>query len=180
MVSQVAQDCSNCCAAAETGVPRVLSNLLVLGLGNTLLGDDGVGIRVVEDLQAQSAFAGASYIDGGTLSFSLLGHLEQADAMLVIDAAQLDAAPGTVCVFEDAAMDRFLASSRRRSVHEVGLSDLLDMARLEDCLPQRRALVCVQPANIGWSQSLSAPVAEARLATLAQASAILARWSGRA
>ena len=149
----------------------------MLGIGNILLGDDGVGIRLVERLRCDDAFPGTGYIDGGTLGFSLLGHLEYADAMLVIDAAELDAAPGAIRVFEDEAMDRYLVSPRRRSVHEVGLSDLFDMARLQDCLPWRRALVCIQPAYVGWSEALSQPVVDALASAQEQAAAILERWS---
>jgi hydrogenase maturation protease len=152
------------------------ASVVVLGIGNVLLGDDGVGSRLVERLRAESEFAAATFIDGGTLSFSLLGFIETADAMLVADAAELDELPGTVRVFENEAMDRFLASSRRRSVHEVGLCDLLDMARLLDCVPRRRALLCVQPATIAWGQSLSPAVAAAFDAAAARAGSVLRNW----
>jgi hydrogenase maturation protease len=98
--------------------------------------------------------------------------------MLMIDAADLDQPPGTVRLFEDAAMDGFLASARRRSVHEVGLIDLLDMARLQDCLPSPRALLCIQPGRIDWSETLSVPVAEALAEAARQAAALLRRWQG--
>jgi hydrogenase maturation protease len=75
----------------------------------------------------------------GTMSFSLLPYVEMADSMLIVDAANLDQPPGTVLLLEGLAMDAFLKSSRRRSVHEVGLIDLLDMARLHGCLPGQRA-----------------------------------------
>ena len=118
----------------------------------------------------------AEFVDGGTLSFSLLPYIEATDSMLVIDAADLDGAPGTIGLFEGAAMDEFLTSARRRTVHEVGLIDLLDMARLQDCLPRRRALLCIQPGRIDWSETLSAPVAEALPEAARQAQALLQRW----
>jgi hydrogenase maturation protease len=73
-------------------------------------------------------------------------------------------------------MDEFLQSSRRRSVHEVGLIDLLDMARLQDCLPLRRALLCIQPQRIDWCETLSAPVAAALTGAARMAEATLRRW----
>ncbi len=152
------------------------ANVLMLGMGNVLLGDDGVGIRLVERLRTDPAFGAANFVDGGTLSFSLLGLIETTDAMLVTDAADLGEAPGTVRLFENEAMDRFLASSRRRSVHEVGLCDLLDMARLLDCIPRRRALLCVQPCTIDWTEALSPPVARAFDAAAARAGAVLRYW----
>jgi hydrogenase maturation protease len=61
-------------------------------------------------------------------------------------------------------------------VHELGLIDLLDMARLQGCLPARRALLCIQPSRIEWSEALSAPVMQAFPDAIRQAQALLARW----
>jgi hydrogenase maturation protease len=97
--------------------------------------------------------------------------------MLVIDAADLNRAAGAVGLFEGAAMDGFLTSTRRRSVHEVGLIDLLDMARLQGCLPARRALLCIQPCRIDWSETLSTSVAEALPEAARQAQVLLQRWA---
>jgi hydrogenase maturation protease len=148
---------------------------LVLGFGNILLSDDGAGVRLVERLRTELG-ALAECVDGGTLSFSLLSYIEAVDSMLVIDAAELDGVPGTVNLFEGAAMDEFLKSARRRTVHEVGLIDLLDMARLQGCLPGRRALLCIQPGRIDWCEELSAPVAAAMPAAAQQARTLLAQW----
>ncbi len=97
--------------------------------------------------------------------------------MLVIDAADLNRPAGAVGLFEGSAMDEFLASTRRRSVHEVGLIDLLDMARLQGCLPPRRALLCIQPRRIDWSETLSTSVAEALPEAARQARLLLQRWA---
>jgi hydrogenase maturation protease len=149
---------------------------LVLGFGNVLLSDDGAGVRLVERLRSELAPDAAEFVDAGTLSFSLLSYVEAADSMLVIDAADLDSSPGAIGLFEGAAMDEFLKTSRRRTVHEVGLLDLLDMARLRDCLPNQRALLCIQPGRIDWCEALSAPVAQAMPEAARQARATLQRW----
>ena len=73
-------------------------------------------------------------------------------------------------------MDQFLRGFRRRTVHEVGLIDLMDCARLLGCLPRERALICIQPQRIDWSTSLSAPVESALSEATQQAKAILQRW----
>ncbi len=148
---------------------------LVLGFGNVLLSDDGAGVQLVERLRTECGET-ANFIDAGTLSFSLLSYIEATNSMLVIDAADIDGVPGTIGLFEGAVMDTFLTSNRRRTVHEVGLIDLLDMARLRDCLPARRALLCIQPQRIDWSEQLSAPVADAMPEAARQASALLRRW----
>lgn len=149
---------------------------LVLGFGNVLLSDDGAGVRLVERLRYELDPEVAEFIDGGTLSFSLLSYVESTDSMLVLDAADFGGVPGAVGLFEGAAMDQFLKTSRRRTVHELGLIDLLDMARLRCCLPSRRALLCIQPGRIDWSEALSAPVAGAMPEAALQARSTLQRW----
>jgi hydrogenase maturation protease len=149
---------------------------LVLGIGNVLLGDDGAGVKLVERLRSELGAEAATFIDGGTIGFALLSYVEATDSMLVVDAAELESMPGTVALFEGSAMDRLLATARRRTVHEVGLIDLLDMARLRDCLPTRRALLCIQPAHIDWSEALSTPVEAAFGGAVDQARALLERW----
>jgi hydrogenase maturation protease len=163
-------------AGGPTGNGAFASSL-VLGFGNVLLSDDGAGVQLVEQLRTELGSSGGQFIDAGTLSFSLLTYIEATDSMLVIDAAHIGGAPGDIGLFEGTAMDDFLTSSRRRTVHEVGLIDLLDMARLGDCLPRRRALLCIQPGRIDWSESLSASVAEALPEAARQAKALLWRWN---
>jgi hydrogenase maturation protease len=163
-------------AGADARMALTASPALVLGFGNVLLSDDGAGIRLVERLRSELDNVAAEFVDGGTLSFSLLSYVESTDSMLVLDAADLDATPGTIGFFEGAAMDDFLKSSRRRTVHELGLIDLLDMARLRDCLPSRRALLCIQPGRIDWNEALSPPVAEAMPEAAYRARSTLRRW----
>lgn len=157
--------------------PRRWAPTLVLGFGNVLLGDDGAGVHVVERLRAQLGPDAATIIDAGTLSFSLLSLIEATGSMLVIDAAELKRPPGAIQLYEGGAMDAYLKSGRRRTVHEVGLIDLLDMARLQDCLPDDRALLCIQPYRIDWSETLSEPVAAALPEACGQAAALLRRWN---
>jgi len=150
---------------------------LILGFGNILLGDDGAGVQLVERLRTQLANGAYEFVDGGTMSFSLLSHVESTHSMLVIDAAELGEPAGSTQLFENEDMDRFLQGTRRRTVHEVGLVDLLDMARLRDCLPRRRALLCIQPAVIDWSETLSPLVEAALTGASSQACELLSRWS---
>jgi len=151
--------------------------VLVLGLGNSLLADDGVGVQAIRQLREQPAEATLELIDGGTMNFSLLQYLEDAAAMIVIDAANFHARPGTVRVFEGDEMDRIVAGSRHNSVHEAGLGDLMAMARLKDCLPERRALITVQPQRIDWGEALSEPVARALPGICERARLLAERWA---
>ncbi|MDX5409693.1 MAG: HyaD/HybD family hydrogenase maturation endopeptidase [Thauera sp.] len=137
-------------------------NVLVLGLGNTLLSDEGAGVHVIRYLQEQYPdLPGVEYLDGGTLSFTLSEPIENAAALIVVDAAELGAEAGTVRSYEARAMDEFVGSNRKRSVHEVSLLDLLAVAYLTERLPERRALVGIQPAVVDWGDLPTPPVADA-------------------
>ena len=151
---------------------------LILGIGNTLLTDEGVGVHVVQHLAANhGGEPDVTFMDGGTLSFTLAGDIAEHEALIVVDAARLGEAPGTVRCFEDAEMDRYLGRAQM-SVHEVGLSDLMDMARLSDTLPRRRALVGIQPAVIDLGDCLSPPVESAKAVAAGLALDLARRWRG--
>jgi hydrogenase maturation protease len=148
--------------------------ILVLGIGNTLLIDEGVGIFAMQELEAHyGQREDMEFLDGGTLSFTLAVPIAECDALLVIDAAELEAAPGTVRSFEGADMDRFLGASRKSSVHEVGLLDLMSISMLSGCWPQQRALIGIQPAVIDWGEELSPVVAAALPEVCAKADDII-------
>jgi len=152
------------------------TRVLVIGVGNPLMSDDGVGQRLLAALAARSPLPdGVEFLDAGTIGFMLLPRVEQCDALLALDAANLDAAPGEVRVFEGEALDEFVRQPRC-SVHELGLRDLLDAARLTGALPARRALVGVQPERLGWGMALSPAVEAALPAATEAAAAILGRW----
>ena len=126
---------------------------LVLGIGNTLLTDEGVGVHVIHYLQQHHPTPShVRLLDGGTLSFTLAGDIEDCEQLIVIDATQLNETPGTVKTFIDTDMDDFLGQHRKMSVHEVGLLDLLHISRLAGRLPTRRALVGIQPELMDWGE----------------------------
>jgi hydrogenase maturation protease len=154
---------------------------LVLGLGNTLLQDEGVGVHVMQAMRDDmhgDLIAGGTvdYLDGGTLSFTLAGPIAEADALIVIDAAQLQVPPGTVRVLEGEAMDAFVNGKRKASVHEVGLADLMAIARLTGRWPARRALIAIQPGRVDWGVTCTPQVAAAIPVACRRAREILERW----
>lgn len=153
------------------------ATFLVLGLGNILLTDEQAGVRVAEAVGAspEAAGLGIRALDGGTMGLTLLVEMEDADAMVVIDAAYLNAAPGTVEVFEGAAMDHFL-KTRGRNPHDIGLDDMLDGLRLRDKVPARRALVGIQPAHLGIGESMTPDVAAAIPVAAERVLDLVARW----
>ena len=152
-------------------------HILVLGLGNTLLTDEAVGVRVVEHLRGlpEDQIADLRLLDGGTMGLTLLVDMEDADAMVVIDAAYLDQPAGSVQVFEGEDMDLFLRT-RSRNAHDIGLDDLMDALRLREAVPAKRALVGIQPANLSVGESLTDDVAGAVAVAAASIMQLVDRW----
>jgi hydrogenase maturation protease len=164
------------CPASADGA-NLERAVLVLGIGNTLLGDEGAGVHAMRRLEAScGSRPGVDFVDGGTLSFTLAGLIESSAAIIVLDAAQMRAAPGSVAVFEGEHMDEFLGSERKRSVHEVSLLDLMALAALGGRLPVRRALIGIQPEAIDWAEAPTETVAQAIPRACERARELIERW----
>ncbi|MCK4833480.1 MAG: HyaD/HybD family hydrogenase maturation endopeptidase [Gammaproteobacteria bacterium] len=158
---------------------------LILGIGNTLLTDEGAGIHALNHLQSAipniwpaNLFPDGpnlNFIDGGTLSFTLAVWIEDCTNLIVFDATELHQPPGTVNVFVGAAMDEFLGTTKR-SAHEVGLIDLMDIARLTDHLPEKRALIGIQPDKMVWGMEPTAAVQNALDETVTEAVKLINQW----
>jgi len=136
------------------------SSLLVLGLGNLLCADDGVGVRAVESIQRDYQTGEAvRVIDGGTLGLTLLSTFDGADDVVLVDAVAGVGPPGTLVRL--AGDDVAPAVRNRLSCHQVGVADLLDSLRLLDSYPERLILWGVVPASFELDTSLSPAVADA-------------------
>lgn len=137
---------------------------LILGIGNTLLSDEGVGVHVLQALEPAlpaSQFPDVTLLDGGTLSFTLAGPIEDAEALIVVDAARIQGRPGDWKLLEGEAMDSFLLNNRKSSVHEVGLTDLRAIAILAGHWPEHRAMLAIEPESIDWGEYPTPAVAAA-------------------
>jgi hydrogenase maturation protease len=98
-------------------------NLLVLGIGNVLMGDEGVGVHVIRHLENEEIPPGVELLDGGTGSFLLLGPMQLARKVILIDATLDENSPGTV----RRLVPRFSTDyPRTLAAHDIGLKDLLD------------------------------------------------------
>ncbi len=156
-------------AAAET---------LVLGIGNTLLTDEGTGIHALNLLQSEFPhIPHLTYLDGGTLSFTLAAWIEGCDNLIVFDAAEFHLPVGQVRTLVGTEMDSFLGTSKR-SAHEVGLLDLIDIARLTGSLPLNRALIGIQPSEFGWGMQPCEEVWQALPLAVSEACALIEKWHG--
>jgi hydrogenase maturation protease len=154
-----------------------VSRILVIGIGNVLLCDEGAGVHAVRRLAAQASVhrPDVRFVDGGTLSFTLAPAIEAAERLILFDAARVGGPPGTVECFLDDEMDRFLGRTRR-SVHEVGLLDLMDIARLTGSVPRQRALIGIEPDRIEWGDAPTAKVSAGIERAIAIGSGLLDEW----
>jgi len=140
--------------------PRVV----VLGVGNVLMTDEGAGVRCVERLEATCALpAGVVAIDGGTSTHELLGDLEDLDLLVIVDAVAGDGPPGSLVRLEGDRIPQ--AFSNKLSPHQHGINDLLATLRLVGRAPRRVVLLGVVPAKLQLGMDLS-PTVEAALPAL--------------
>lgn len=139
---------------------------LILGVGNLLLSDDGVGVRVVERLERARALPeGVQTLDGGTCGLDLMQYLEGVDQLVVVDAANFGQPPGTIQRLEGDAVPAFLA--QKVSPHEINLPELLFSAKLVGIYPSRVVVLGIQPESLEVGLELS-PAVAARVDELAE------------
>jgi hydrogenase maturation protease len=153
--------------AAKHLASRKPPEVLVLGLGNTRLTDDGIGVRVVRHLARDPQTPPSlRALDAGAFGFRLLSTLNKAQAILLVDVAEIGAPAGTTCLFEREELALHISRGGQIAAYKSGLIELLNrtrinLTRLQGYKPKRLALLAVQPESLDWGDDLSAPVAAA-------------------
>lgn len=131
--------------------------LLVLGLGNVLCGDDGLGVEAVRRLlEEYEPPASVQVLDGGTLGLSLLGWVAEAGAVILVDAIRADGPPGTLVRLD--GWDVAPAVRERLSPHQIGVADLLDALELLGSTPRSMVLWGAVPERLELGTELSSQV----------------------
>jgi hydrogenase maturation protease len=132
---------------------------LVLGLGNLVHSDDGLGVHAIQILTADSRVpSDVVLMDGGTQGLSLLPHISAFERVLVIDALDVGEPPGTLVRLEGKALQN---SPGKASVHQLGFADLMVALELLGESPEEIVLLGVQPLSTDWGTELTPPVGEA-------------------
>ncbi len=132
--------------------------ILVLGLGNILLQDEGLGVRAVERMAARYRLPpDVQVMDGGVMGLDLLPYLEGVSHLLITDAVQTGQPPGSLVRLEGEAIPAALQV--KMSMHQVGLQELLALAGFQGTLPEQVVLWGLEPASLEWGLELSAPIA---------------------
>jgi len=131
---------------------------LVLGIGNLIMSDDGVGVRVIHLLRKRYQFPDAvTVLDGGTLGLDLLHYLDGVRRLLVVDAVKTGGPPGTLVRLTGEEIN--IAFRTKLSPHQMGLQYLLLVAELQGFAPAEMVLLGVQPGEIGMGVELTPEVA---------------------
>lgn len=134
-----------------------MPHTLVLGVGNLLMSDDGVGVHAVQRLEKRALPPGVEVLDGGTCGLDLLQFFEGVERLIVLDAANVGCEPGTIVRLTGDDVPAFLAM--KVSPHEINLPELLFSAKLSGIYPREVVVLGVQPETIETGVELSAPVA---------------------
>jgi hydrogenase maturation protease len=152
------------------------SDTVVVGVGNTILSDDGAGVHAARLLQGDPRVpVGVTILDGGTLGLGLMPYVSDASRVLFLDAVNMGEAPGTRVRMTGKDL---LGASSGFSVHQLGVADLIAALALASAGPQDIVVLGVQPANTDWGTSLS-PGVEASLSWMVDAAlAQLLLWEG--
>lgn len=136
----------------------VRPEILVLGLGNILLGDEGLGIRALEQLEKCYYLPDTiQVLDGGVLGLELLAYAEGMTKWLIIDAVQTGQAPGTIVRLAGAEVPAALAL--KLSMHQVGFQEVLALCQLRGTMPSDLVVWGIEPAVLASGVRLSEAVA---------------------
>ncbi|MDU8924989.1 HyaD/HybD family hydrogenase maturation endopeptidase [Pasteurellaceae bacterium LIM206] len=130
---------------------------LILGIGNILLSDEGVGARIVQELEKlKNITPHFDLLDGGTSGMELLDEMAGREHIIVIDAVLADKQPGDIIVLNDEEVPAMFG--RKISPHQLGLSDVLSALKLTDEYPRHLCLIGIQPesldSHIGLTQTI--------------------------
>ena len=129
--------------------------LMVLGVGNILLKDEGVGVHAVQALESHEWPEGVVLVDGGTAGIDLLPYLDYAPKIVVIDAIKTDSEPGAIFRVTPEILSEY--KEQTLSLHQVGFLEILDLAEMVGNCPQA-VIYGVQPKEIDWGLELTEPV----------------------
>ncbi len=135
-----------------------MKKIAVLGVGNVLLSDEGLGVRVVEEIRKRYRLPEeVLLIDGGTLGLNLLYFLEDVERLLIVDAVLGGLPPGSLYKFKGEEVLTYF-KSRKLSAHDIGIQEVLALADLTDRLPKEIVVLGLEPESFEISLDLSPSV----------------------
>jgi hydrogenase maturation protease len=137
---------------------RQQEKITVLGIGNILLSDEGVGVHVANKLSAISLPEHVSVVEGGTDGFRLLNIITETEHLIVIDAVKGGGEPGSIYRF-DIDDVRACPSGFKTSVHQIGILEVIDLSGLIGKTP-RTTIIGIEPKSLELGMELSPEISE--------------------
>jgi hydrogenase maturation protease len=129
-------------------------DIAVVGIGNILLSDDGVGVYTLNKLKKSYNLPGnVELIDGGTMGLDLLPFIEGKERVIFIDAVDFKAKPGTIGELNNSEIPNYFSS--KLSVHQIALPDMIAAGQLLGTIPEEMCLIGIQPGTIETGYGLS-------------------------
>ncbi len=123
-----------------------MSSIAVIGLGNTLLGDEGFGVHLINDLKSKYAFSdNVKILDGGTIGFLLIEHFLENNYLIFIDAIRANDKPGSIYKFNVKQLPPNITFVS--SIHEIGLGDILGHVALMG-LERETIVIGIEPLSV--------------------------------
>lgn len=151
---------------------------VILGIGNTVLSDDGAGIKVVRQIMKNHPNLPAVHlIDCESVFSNLTEVLENSENLIVIEAAKLGHSPGSFTTIQGPDLDQFL-NRTQRNANETALADIYQIVRLSKQAPENRALIVIEPKKTSWGNRLSACVSRSLPKVAQEAMALMGDWTG--
>lgn len=141
-------------AANSTGGETISpQKIFILGVGNVLLSDEGVGVHVANELMKMDLPPNVTVVEGGTDGFRLLNVITEADRLIVVDAVRGGAAPGSIYRF-DIDDVQSCPSGFKTSVHQIGILEVIDLSGLIGKTP-KTTVIGVEPKSLKMGMELS-------------------------
>jgi len=134
-----------------------VKHTLILGLGNPLLGDEGIGVRVIEELRGLDLPDGVEVVDGGTAGLGLIGLMEGYPRVIIVDAAEMGHTAGRVARFTPSEV-QLKAAGTPLSLHQIGLGEVLALAETLEVVPAEVIIIGIQPGQMEGGSGLSPEV----------------------
>lgn len=148
---------------------------VVLGVGSPLMGDDGLGVSVVQTLKVRwGPDPDVAFLDGGTWGMQVLPFIEGAQRLVIVDAIKAGRAPGAMVRLEDGEIPRHL--HQKLSPHQIDLGEVLALAQLRGTFPPRAVALGIEPARIELHEGFSDVVRRSVPELVAAVEAELASW----
>lgn len=133
--------------------------VVILGLGNILFKDEGIGVHIVKELEKKALADDIELIDGGTASLGVLTSLRNIDKVVIIDALKLGKEPGTVYRIDKQNIESRLETVNL-SLHQISLLEALAIAKKLNTLPKEIVLIGVEPSQIDWGLEVTDTIKE--------------------